>query len=270
MTNNGNVTKLFCKRCNFSCFNRKDYKRHIATDKHKKLHHVCEICGKEYKYLSGLSRHKQRHLDEQNEKSQEKIKSLEEMLINALEDNKKTLTTLLPKIGNTYNTTNKMTINVFLNQQCKNAISLNSFIENLELSMEDLEYTTDHGYVKGISNIFIKYLQNMKPDERPIHCSDKKRMQFYVKDEDNWKKDESSVRLDKSISQVSRKQIKQIKEWEKDHPYWNESDKETEMYLKMIQQIMGGTDNTEIEKNNNCIKKELSNTVDLKKAIEEY
>ena len=109
----------------------------------------------------------------------------------------------------------------------------------------------------------------MKPNERPIHCSDKKRMQFYVKDDDNWKKDNQNVRLDKSISQVSTKQIKQIKEWEKDHPKWNESDIETEMYLKMIQQIMGGKDNSEIEKNNNNIKKELSNTVDLKKAIEE-
>ena len=94
-------------------------------------------------------------------------------------------------------------------------------------------------------------------------------MQFYVKEKNKWEKDNSSVRLDKSISQVSHKQIKQIKEWEERHPNWNESDAETEMYLKMIQQVMGGKDNNEIEKNNINIKKELGNTVELKKALEE-
>lgn len=279
MTEKGNSHSLFCKKCNFSCENKKDYKRHLATEKHKKLNFVCEICGKQYVYLSGLSKHRQKHIieeeqtnikDKKIEEPERRIATLEKMLLNALEDNKRTLTTLLPKIGNTYNTTNKMTINVFLEKQCKNAISLDTFIQNLELSMADLEYTTNHGYVKGISNIFIKHLQDLKPTERPIHCSDKKRMQFYIKEENKWEKDNSSTRLDKSITQVSRKQIQRIKEWELQHPNWNESDKETEMYLNMIQHVMGGKDNNEIEKNNNIIKKELSNSVDLKKAIEEF
>ena len=41
--------------------------------------------------------------------------------------------------------------------------------------------------LKGISNIFVKHLEHMDPTQRPIHCSDK-RLQFYVKDEDKWKK----------------------------------------------------------------------------------
>lgn len=276
MTENALEETFYCKKCRFSTKNKKDYERHLDTLKHKKNGFSCDICGKTYKFQSGLSRHKQKHLAEEttdikkeNDSQEKKIETLEKMLLTALEDNKRTLTTLLPKIGNTYNTTNKMTINVFLNEQCKDAISLDTFVQNLELSMEDLEYTTHNGYVKGISNIFIKHLQGLKPTERPIHCSDKKRMQFYVKEKNKWEKDNSSVRLDKSISQVSHKQIKQIKEWEEQHPNWNESDTETEMYLKMIQQVMGGKDNNEIEKNNINIKKELGNTVELKKALEE-
>lgn len=278
MTENSTEETFSCKKCCFFTKNKKDYERHLETLKHKKSGYSCEICGKTYKFQSGLSRHKQKHLGEEVVKSvvttdshtqEKKIETLEKMLLTALEDNKRTLTTLLPKIGNTYNTTNKMTINVFLNEQCKDAISLDTFVQNLQLSMEDLEYTTDHGYVKGISNIFIKHLQGLKPTERPIHCSDKKRMQFYIKEKNKWEKDDSSVRLDKSISQVSRKQIKQIKEWEEQHPNWNESDNETEMYWRMIQQVMGGKDSSEIEKNKINIKKELGNTVDLKKAIEE-
>ena len=78
----------------------------------------------------------------------------------------------------------------------------------------------------------------------------------------------SECSLDKTISQVSHKQIKEIKEWEQKYPDWNKSDKETEMYLKMIQQVMGGKNDVEIQKNKNDIKKELGNKIELKKAIE--
>ena len=74
----------------------------------------------------------------------------------------------------------KMTINVFLNQECKNAMNLTDFVENVKVSLEDLNYTKEHGYIKGISNIFVKHLNDLDPKERPIHCSDKKRLQFYV------------------------------------------------------------------------------------------
>jgi hypothetical protein len=271
-----------CKKCNFFTNNKKDFERHIKTPKHEKQQELvlaCDICNKIYKSRSGLWKHKKTaHKDivknvtdiiNKEDKTEKKIDKLEKMVITALEDNKRTIDTLLPNIGNIYNTTNKMTINVFLNEQCKDAINMNTFVNNLKLSFEDLQYTTNHGYVKGISNIFLKNLHNLKPTERPIHCSDKKRMHFYIKDEDEWKKPtDSNARLDKTISQVSHKQIKEIKEWEQKYPYWNKSDKETEMYLKMIQQVMGGKNDVEIQKNKNDIKKELGNKIELKKAIE--
>ena len=46
-------------------------------------------------------------------------------------------------------------------------------------------------------------MEDLKPTERPIHCSDKKRLQFYVKDDDIWKKDEDHEKLTKSIKAVS-------------------------------------------------------------------
>ena len=275
---------FLCKKCNFFTNNKKDFERHIKTSKHEKqqeVFYICDFCNKTYKTRSGLWKHKKTahkevvvkkntEVNNSNEnKTEEKIDKLEKMVITALEDNKRTIDTLLPNIGNTYNTTNKMTINVFLNEQCKDAINMNTFVNNLKLSFEDLQYTTNHGYVKGISNIFLKNLHNLKPTERPIHCSDRKRMRFYIKDEDEWKKPtDSNARLDRTISQVSHKQIKEIKEWEQKYPDWNKSDKETEMYLKMIQQVMGGKNDVEIQKNKNDIKKELGNKIDLKKAIE--
>ncbi len=269
-----NQGEYSCEKCVFVTSNKKDYERHLKSKKHKSKMNdfICNVCNKTYKYKSGLCKHnKLCHGVTENKNiciTDNKIDKLEKMVISAISDNKRTIDKILPNIGNTYNTTNKMTINVFLNQQCKEAINMNTFVNNLKLSIDDLKYTTDHGYVKGISNIFNKYLQNMPATERPIHCSDRKRMQFYIKDDDMWQKDKSHARLDKTISQVSHKQIKQIKEWENQYPEWNKSDRETEMYLRMIQQVMGGQNEKEQQKNKNDIKKELGNTMDLKVAIE--
>ena len=61
--------RYFCKKCNFVTSDKRDMKRHENTKKHKKIcgiiYHkrsekeqfICEACGKEYKYRSGLSRH---------------------------------------------------------------------------------------------------------------------------------------------------------------------------------------------------------------------
>ena len=269
-----NPCDFACDKCIFVTSNKRDYERHLKSKKHKsKMNdYICNICEKTYKHKSGLCKHiKVCHEITVTKNiciTDNKIDKLEKMVISAISDNKRTIDKILPNIGNTYNTTNKMTLNVFLNEECKEAINMNTFVNNLKLSIDDLKYTTDHGYVKGISNIFAKYLQNMPATERPIHCSDKKRMQFYIKDDDTWQKDKAHTRLDKTISQVSHKQIKQIKEWEKQYPEWNKSDKETEMYLRMIQQVMGGQNDEEIQKNKNDIKKELGNTMDLKMAIE--
>ena len=99
---------------------------------------------------------------------------------------------MIPRLGN--NNNNKISINVFLNEHCKEAISLKDFINSIKISLDDLKYTNEHGYVKGISNIFTKHLTDLEATQRPIHCSDKKRL-FYIKDSDNGK-DQQNKKLD--------------------------------------------------------------------------
>lgn len=292
--------KYYCEKCDYNTNDRKDWKKHILTRKHKRdtfdikkseksendntiIHllephkYVCSICNRSYKFNSGLSRHmKKVHLEKTNVESseklllqqqQEQITQLQQLLKNTLENNKKTMDDLIPKLGNnTFNTTtnNKMTINLFLNEHCKDAINLSDFLDQVKLSLEDLVYTKHNGYSKGISNIFVKHLNDLKPTERPIHCSDIKRLQFYVKDEDKWEKDTEHSKIDQSIQNITRKQIKKIKDWESKHPNWNEDDKKTDMYMSMIQQVMGSNDQEQLEN----IKRELGYTFDLKEAIE--
>ena len=176
---------------------------------------------------------------------------------------------LIEKIANkpnviNNNCNNKMTINMYLNNECKNAMTLTDFVKKLHVTLEDLQYTSEHGYVKGISNIFAKQLQDLKPTERPIHCSDKKRMQFYVKQEDKWEKDKEHKELDKTIADVTLKQIKKIRDWEDKHPDFMHDENLRHTWNTMMMNTMGGAFEEERNKNKVNIKKEVSNIIDIK------
>tara|TARA_B110000037_G_scaffold85614_1_gene101553 strand:+ start:151 stop:1098 length:948 start_codon:yes stop_codon:yes gene_type:complete len=256
----------------------------------------CMLCNKKYKFKSGLCKHNKKFhssnnivikkeikcplvkphvVDIEKESLKEEVKELRNMVHEMVkaqhETNKnfhKTLDRVIDKAGtnNTYN--NKMSINIFLNQKCKNAMNLTDFVDQLKVSLEDLIYTKDHGYVKGISNIFVKQLQDMKPTERPIHCSDRKRMQFYVKDEDIWKKDDIHSKIDKSIEDITMLQIKQIKQWEQEHPDYLTNETLLKQWHTMLQNAMGGSDGDDREKNKDSIKKELGISVEVKKELD--
>ena len=135
--------------------------------------------------------------------------------------------------------------------------------------MEDLQYTKENGYIKGITNIFVKNLQDMNPTERPIHCSDKKRLQFYVKDENQWQKDNENKKIDRSIETITQKQIQNIKAWEKQHPDWNTTEHGTELYMGMVKEVMGGMSENEKLKNRVHIKKELGSSIDINNLLDE-
>ena len=289
-------SKFFCEKCLYASDRKSQWIRHLSTTKHKmdNLDNAVDnpqsstpcykcICGKQYKYNSGLSKHKKRCLQAmENKKSHthshlpttsSKSSHLTVEMFNKVVQQNNTLMEKLVEMSkdrqviNYQNCNNKkMTINVFLNEQCKNAMNLTDFVENVKVSLDDLQYTRVHGYVKGISNIFAKNLQDLDPTERPIHCSDKKRLQFYIKEENKWEKDMNNEKIDKTIESVTVKQIKQLKEWEKDHPNYLTNDKLLNEWHTMIQQIMGGGNN-EIDKNKEQIKKSLGNQIEIKDAM---
>ena len=256
----------------------------------------CMLCDKKYKFKSGLCKHRKKihpnniveskkqgknkvakpHVvDFEKESLKEEVKDLRHImqdLIKAQNETNKNFTKTLNRVidtagtNNTYN--NKMSINIYLNQKCKNAMNLTDFVDQLKISLEDLMYTKDHGYVKGISNIFVKQLQDMKPTERPIHCSDRKRMQFYVKDEDSWKKDNMNSKIDKSIEDITILQIKKVKLWEVEHPDYLTNETLLKQWHTMIQNAMGGSADADRVKNKDSIKKEIGISVEVKKELD--
>lgn len=168
--------------------------------------------------------------------------------------------------NNNCNNTNNISINMYLNQNCKDAMTLTDFVENIKISLQDLDYTKQNGYVKGITNIFLNQLKDMSPTERPIHCSDTKRLKFYVKDEDTWIADNSNVKIEKTIKNIQSEHIKKLSEWEKLHPKFQEDPELLEEWQSILENISGGT-KQELEKNKTKIKKEISKLVDINKEI---
>ena len=260
------------KKCKYAPSKLVKISQKLAKVSHDKL--ICE-CGKTYKHASSLSKHKKNcsyfhSLVYEIEEDDDIIpnNNVEQLLKNILKENKELKEQMKNmQINNNYttnNTTNnnqKLSINVFLNEKCKNAMSLNDFVDKIQLSLKDLEFTNKHGFVEGVSNIFIKNLNDMDVTERPIHCSDQKRLQFYVKKEDKWEKDKKNKELDKSIEKISNKQLKKISDWTIANPGYETIPHKLDEYYNLVRKIMG----VNFEKNLRKVKKIIGENVKLEK-----
>jgi len=169
-------------------------------------------------------------------------------------------------IYNNCNNQNNMTINVFLNEQCKNALNLTDFVQNIQVTLEDLQYTKDNGFVDGVTNIITKQLKDLKPTERPIHCSDKKRLQFYVKDDDKWEKDVDNKKLDETIRDVKLKLPKSLTEWEKMNPSYKKDPKLMDEWMNIMAGISEG-DKGNVLKEKLALKRKIATYIELKEAM---
>lgn len=151
---------------------------------------------------------------------------------------------LQPSLNNNCNNTNTNTFNmqVFLNEECKNAINLSDFVNSFEVQLEDLEDVGKLGYATGISNMIIKELKLLDVYKRPIHCSDARREIFYVKENNVWERetpDNSTVK--KAIQGVTRKNMTKLNDWRDKYPECLDSDSiYSDVYLKLVQESCGG------------------------------
>jgi hypothetical protein len=294
-----NANKIICECCDFKCCKISDWKRHLSTDKHKNRKNdskgiqikpfvenmfKCE-CGKYYKYDSGYYRHKKKckvynDITITNSNNNLSDKELIMMLIkdnsdfkNMMVEQNKSMMELV-KNGthntNTINSHNKtFNLQLFLNETCKDAINLTDFINQIQVSVNDLEETGKLGYAEGISKVFIKNLNDIDYNMRPIHCSDSKRETLYIKDDNLWlKDDEQKSNLTKAIKQVANKNIKQISEWQKMHPdYSDPESKQNDKYMKIVLNSMSGSTKEESDKNYEKIVKNICKEVVIEKTL---
>ena len=148
---------------------------------------------------------------------------------------------LIPKVGTTVNNTinkQKFNINIFLNETCKDALTINEFIDKIKVSIDNLLVTKDKGICEGVSNIFIENMNKLSLHERPMHCTDMKNETLYIKcdtdNDDMWAKDEENRNLKDAISKVTHYQRQNLDKWIAEHPNWNKNSKEQEEYMRLV------------------------------------
>jgi hypothetical protein len=295
-----------CEICDFICSKKSEWSRHIKTKKHTYRHNgnkmeinlapknaarICTYCFKEYSSFSGLWKHKQKcnindsesESDSEVESNKDELKQKTEELIHYLMkenaefkqliiDQNKQMFELAKNSGSNNNNTNNNNFNLhfFLNETCKDALNIMDFVNQLQISVKDLEDTGRLGFVEGISKIFINGLNNLNINNRPVHCSDSKREVLYIKDNNQWNKEsEDKIILTNALKHVVSKNMKLIPEWKNQNPKCNDYEsKENDRYLKIVSESMPGSTKEE-STNNYCkiIRKIAKETVIPKMSV---
>jgi len=275
-TPNENDGFFYCRKCQFVCSKESNYIKHLGNDKHKmetngneknpdtNLLNVCK-CGKQYSSRSGLWKHriKCRIVEKTNEiiidqciesneenldykslflKQMEKSQELMNFILSQTEKSDEMIgiiKDMIPKIGNNNNnnnSNNQFNLQVFLNEDCKDAINFSEFIEQIQVSLNDLENQAENGYIKGITKLFIDSLKGLGPNNRPIHCTDKKRKTLYIKENDVWDKEGSQDILKKGIQEVTRRTFERfVQEKKNNAEEYNDADSDFSMKCISIQ-----------------------------------
>jgi len=144
---------------------------------------------------------------------------------------------------NTVNSHNKtFNLQVFLNEDCKDAMNITDFVDSIKFQLADLEHMGKVGYVDGISNIILKNLKALDITKRPVHCTDQKRETIYIKDGGVWtKEDEDNKNVRKLIKKVAFRNSKCLSLFKEKYPDCITSEsKYSDTYSKIVIEAMGG------------------------------
>jgi len=265
------AVKFNCSVCDYTTSRKSSIVKHYSTVKHSvnvsgdasddnvaksckklqnKLTYTCSNCSKIYNSRNGMWKHKQTCTEtSKNHETSEPTQDLVAYLIKQNSDLQKQIIEICKSTGNMSNSQNQIHSNnktfnlqVFLNEECKDAMNISDFVNSINLQLSDLESVGQLGYVEGISNIIIKNLKALDVTKRPVHCTDPKRETIYIKDGDVWEKDdEDNKKLRKMIKSVAFRNSKNTRLFKEKYPDCNKGDSRySDTYNKIVIEAMGG------------------------------
>lgn len=297
-------TIFSCEICNFATDHKYNYQRHLKTKKHKNMlkqqnninfqisntnngneshtqvsQNSC-ICGKTYKYQSGLYKHikkckmyiSQKNLENDSrynsnvnndqeyfKKCLEKITD-ENFLTNLIKDKINIQQNI---INNTQN--NHFNVHFFLNETCKNAMNLSDFMNTIETCQKNWNLLLNGNNInmyESFSNMVIHELNEMDVTKRPIHCMDKKRKIVYIKDNNLWEKDDNCEKLSNAVQDISVKAEEitndVIKDWREKNPEWEKNNEKSDILYNATKNQMNFTNQT---KGNKLVNRIINTTM---------
>jgi len=230
-------TEYKCNLCDYSTFRKNNFNKHLNSIKHKNNEnthnnnakvakvakkYICVNCEKIFNDRAGLWRHNKICVSNNNIHTTITDNDINDdindknLIMMLIKENKeiKDMMFEIMKNGITNNTTNNninshnktFNLQVFLNETCKDAMNINDFVDSIKLQLSDFERMGEVGYAQGISDIITSNLQALDITQRPVHCTDKKRETMYVKDQDQWmKEDENKSKIKKMNKRIENK-----------------------------------------------------------------
>ena len=288
---------FYCENCDYGTSKKSSWTKHLETKKHKGAQMIhndtqkvakscsgdrfeCE-CGKSYKFHSGYYRHKSKctwtpplendkltdisNDDDSITMSKAALTSLMTEMTKAL------LPVVAEAVGdkssisgsgshNTINNQKIFNVNLFLNEECANAMSIQDFAKKLQLTMNDL----DKGKPEYLTNVVLKNLRPLAVTDRPFHCTDADSAKWFVKDRENGWEEDSGEKIIKTTEHGIRRQWPS--EFEKEHPEWNANEKLQEKYVK----IAGNTSSQLNKKEKDKVLDEVKDMAALNEDIIEH
>jgi len=285
-----NPIEFKCEICDYNTSNKKDYNKHIITIKHLRLINTtldesknpltynCG-CGKKYKHISSLYKHKtsclfKKNIDNNDDNdnnadlnNETPDKDLIKFLIKENSEIKNLILEVCKNVQPINNNINNSTMNnshnktfnlqFFLNETCKDAMNIMDFVDSIKIQMSDIESIGELGFVNGMSKLIIKNLNALAENMRPVHCNDPKRDSLYVKHANVWEKEDSdNKKIKKAIKYISHKNICFIPEWREKYPdcIYSHS-KKSDQYNHIVIESMGGPGDNDDEKADKIVKK---------------
>ena len=248
-----------CETCNYSTEFKGNFRKHVLSEKHKRQ--TTPFISNDNEIKPGMlmelitTMMKQQHELQMNMvnkfvSSPSIERSIEHPNVLTDIQQQTVIATDCNNITNSHNTTNnqKFNLNLFLNEECKNAMNINEFIQSVVITSEDLEHLGEVGYTDGMSKILTKAMRGIETTERPMHCTDVKRETIYVRKDDAWKKDDDSEETKRLIQHIAHKNYKALMEWRNEHPEHAEPDTADYEAWYSISRNMCNTDPSALKK----------------------
>ena len=291
------------KKCNWNSHLSTRKHQMTTDDNKKKPKHICDICDKELADRVSLWKHKKtckgilknelreptmsltpdmivtlltqnQEIMMSNKEFKELIVEQQQTMIEQQQENQKLQSQLIEAVKegktinnncNNTNSNNKFNLNFFLNEQCKNAMNIADFVNNMVLTVDDLKKTGELGYVEGITKIFTDKLKAIDTYDRPMHCTDLKRETLYIKQNNEWDKDTDKEKMKTVIECVANKNLNNLGTWKEENPGHEVMDsREDQEYVKIFTNSLGGM-GTDREKNKQKIIKNVLKEVMVEK-----
>jgi hypothetical protein len=259
-------SNFYCKICDVKCRDKFNFNRHLQSKAHLRImtdnqnednnldkKFICE-CGKKYNFSSGLCKHKKSCkfiLDKKAEQDKtelliQKIEHLEQIIQDQ---------SFNQVINNTINNTNNnnFNINIFLNEKCKDAINMTEFIKLIKNSISDISSCIVNKNLNIELTEQVNKEYNLLDDyQKPYYITDKSRNSLYIKDNDEWVKDNGDLLYDKTkvLQPVLIKN--KIDNFHKSVDMDNMTDNQQEDYCKLVSEATKDMDKTKIVKTICC------------------